>query len=262
MTKDKHILRQYEFIELILAYEGILTNYRLQSRFGIATVQASRILAKYRDAYPQNMVQLHGEGRGRYAPSSRFIAEVANLSLDNYFKAATVTGDYVETEDTRCDFTYIDPKKFRSIFLALSQSGAIKILYRSMNNPEGLERVIHPLAFAFAGRRWHVRAYDEKTEEHRDFNLARIWGVSEEHKIIDTPVDKDWEEKVELQIRAHPSLTTAQAQLVRDELFNGAAGRAITTRRALIHYVLRELEVAENPDEQHPPEYQLYLYKS
>ena len=62
-------------------------------------------------------------------------------------------------------------------------------------------------------------------------------------------------------MRAHPLLNPEQEQLIRDELFKGAAGRRVTTRRALIKYVLRELEVAEDPEKQRPPNYQLYLYR-
>ena len=76
-----------------------------------------------------------------------------------------------------------------------------------------------------------------------------------------TPPNEDWEEIVHLQLRAHPKLSPAQEQLIRDEFFSGAAGRQVTTRRALIPYKLRELEVAENPETQQPPEYQLYLYR-
>ncbi|MCO7021583.1 hypothetical protein, partial [Vibrio paracholerae] len=74
------------------------------------------------------------------------------------------------------------------------------------------------------------------------------------------PSDTSWEKIVSLEIRAHPSLSTTQEKLIRDELFNGAIGRRVTTRHALVPYVLRELEVAEDPEVQQPPEYQVYLY--
>ena len=131
-----------------------------------------------------------------------------------------------------------------------------------MTHPDGITRVIHPLAFVFAGRRWHVRAFDEMSGEHRDFNLARIKQADNAPKSVPTPIDSDWDDLVHLQLRPHPKLNPSQEQLIRDELFNGAAGRQVTTRRALITYILRELEVAENPDTQQPPDYQLYLYRA
>jgi predicted DNA-binding transcriptional regulator YafY len=258
---DKRTFQQFELIELVLAYEGLITNQRLREKFGISSVQASRVLASYRTAYPRNITLLTGEGRGRYAPTARFVPAVTTLSIDRYFQVANQTSKHIQMEDVRQDFTQVDPQQFRILHSAVSTESAVQILYRSMKHPEGLTRVIHPLAFVFAGRRWHVRAFDVMSSEHRDFNLARIQQVNVAQKNIQTPVDTDWEELVHLQLRPHPKLTPAQEQLIRDELFNGAAGRRVTTRRALIPYMLRELEVAENPEIQQPPDYQLYLYR-
>lgn len=262
MAVDKRTYKQFEFIELLLAYEGLVTNQRLREKFGISSVQASRILASYRKAYPRNISQLTGEGRGRYAPTPRFAPAVTTLSIDQYFHAVASTSEHVQMEDVRQDFTYVDPQKFRTIHSAVNTGSAVQMIYRSMNHPDGLERVIHPRAFVFAGRRWHVRAFDEATKEHRDFNIARIWLADLAQKSVETPTDLDWDEYVHLQLRPHPLLNPAQEQLIRDELFKGAAGRRVTTRRALTKYVLRELEVAEDPEVQRPPDYQLYLYRT
>lgn len=258
---DERPHKQFEFIELVLAYEGLLTNQRLRETFGITGVQASRIIAAYRDAHPHNIATDKGKGKGRYIPTPRFSPTVAMLRIDHYFRATSNTSTSIEVEEVRQDFTHVDPKIFRALHSAVHVKGAVHINYRSMNNPEGVERVVHPRAFVFAGRRWHLRAFDEVTEEHRDFNLARIGAAEAAEKSASTPLDVDWDEYVKLQLRPHPLLNSAQERLIRDELFNGAAGRQVTTRRALVPYVLRDLEVAENPDTQQPPEYQLCLSK-
>ncbi len=182
--------------------------------------------------------------------------------ISKYFRTAAKNNDHAQMEDARHDFTHVDPQTYRAIHSAVSTVAAVQIVYRSMNHPKGKKRIIHPRAFVFAGRRWHVRAFDEATREHRDFNIGRIWQVDSAQKNVETPTDSDWDEYVHLQLRPHPLLNPAQEQLIRDELFKGAAGRRVTTRRALATYVLRELEVAENPEEQRPPIYQLYLYKN
>lgn len=259
---DSRTRLQFEFIEMLLAYEGEITNQRLREKFGITSVQASRVLASYRDAYPYNTQTLKGRGRGRYGPSARFKPEIANLTIEAYFRLVKDQVTHVKVEDTQIDFTNLDPALFRVIHSAMDQCSATRVIYRSMNNPDGVERVIHPHAFVFAGRRWHVRGFDELTEQHRDFNLARIWRAESASKSIDTPTDVDWEEKVQLELRPHPALTEGQEKLIRDELFKGAIGRRITTRRALVRYVLRDLEVAEKPEVQHPPEFQIYLFRT
>ncbi len=247
---------------MLLAYEGEITNQRLREKFGVTSVQASRVLASYREAYPSNTQTLKGQGRGRYAPTTRFKPEIASLSIEAYFRSVKDQVTHVKLEETQRDFTNVDPALFRVIHSAMNQEAASRIIYRSMNNPDGIERIIHPLAFVFAGRRWHVRGYDELTEEHRDFNLARIFHAESAPKDVETPTDINWEEKVQLELRPHPSLNEGQAKLIRDELFKGAIGRRITTRRALIRYVLRDLEVAENPEVQRPPEFQIYLFRT
>lgn len=261
MSYDQRTQSQYEYIDLIVAFEGLITNQRLREKFGVSNVQSSRIIAAYREAFPQNLEFIKGEGRGRYKPSVRFKPGASSLSIDRYFQISAKSNVQVAVEDTRQDFTKVEPKTFRMVHAAISNQNALKINYRSMNNPKGLERIIHPLAFVFAGRRWHVRAYDEASSEHRDFNLARIGSIQLNKKNIAAPVDSDWDELVELQLRPHPNLTQDQESLIRDELFDGAAGRNIKTRKALINYVLRELEVAHDLVNQKPPEYQIYLYK-
>jgi len=259
---DKRTIKQFEFIELVVAYEGLITNHRLREKYGISSVQASRILASYREAYPQNIEVLIGEGRGRYAPTSKFAPEIATLSVNNYFNTTENGQENVLVENVKHDFTKIDPRAFRVIHSAIREHSGLQLTYRSMNTPEGSTRVIHPLAFVFAGRRWHIRAFDEKTLEHRDFNLSRVRAVDLSAKNVDTPLDLDWEEYVQLQLRPHPLLTSAQEKLICDELFDGAAGRQITTRRALVRYTLRELEVATDPKKECPPDFQLYLYRT
>ncbi|HHQ4913245.1 WYL domain-containing protein [Aeromonas veronii] len=259
---DNRTRLQFEFIEMLLAYEGEITNQRLREKFDVTSVQASRVLASYREAFPQNIQTIKGQGRGRYVPTARFKPETASLNIEAYFRSVQDRVSHVKIEDTQRDFTAIDPALFRVVHSAMDQCSAARIIYRSMNHPDGIERVIHPQAFVFAGRRWHVRGFDEVTAQHRDFNLARISHAESAAKNTDTPVDVEWEEQVLLELRPHPSLTEGQERLIRDELFKGAIGRRITTRRALIRYVLRDLEVAEDPKIQHPPEFQIYLFRA
>jgi hypothetical protein len=258
---DKRKLQQFEFIEFILAFEGIITNRRLREQFDIAIVQASRVLAAYRQTFPRNIDVVAGEGRGRYCITSRFTPRVAKLHVDRYFELVSGKDEGVRKEIVRYDLTNIAPEKFRVLNYAIANNSAVWLSYRSMNHPDGKPRIIHPLTFVFAGRRWHVRAFDEETKSHRDFNLSRIGELVSGTKSIDTPEDSEWNEQVSLLLKPHPKLTPAQNQLIRDELFEGASSRLITTRKALVQYMLRELEVATEPEIQLPPEFQIYLHR-
>jgi len=258
---DKRKLLQFEFIEFILAYEGIITNSRLREQFDVATVQASRVLAAYRQTFPRNIDVASGEGRGRYCITSRFSAEIAKLHIDRYFELVGRSHEGVPKEVVRYDFTNIAPEKFRVLNFAITSKSAICLNYRSMNHPDGKLRVIHPTAFVSAGRRWHIRAFDESTNSYRDFNLSRIAELKPSDKSIETPDDTEWNTQVNLLLKPHPMLTPAQSKLIRDELFEGVSSRIIKTRKALMHYVIRELEVATEPEHQLPPNFQIYLHR-
>ncbi|MCY7296232.1 helix-turn-helix transcriptional regulator [Alteromonas sp. a30] len=259
LVEDNRKRQQYEFIELVLAYEGLITNQRVREHFSVSNVHASRLIAGYRELFPKNIEILSGEGRGKYTVTSRFKAQVAKLSIARYFKVAGSSGAHVETESVQYDLTNIAPEKFRTIHSAIVHKKAVKLLYRSMSTPSGAERIIHPKALVFAGRRWHVRAYDERNGEYRDFNLARMESLFPTDTEQLLPADESWNNYVKLHLVAHPTLLKEQSELIRDELFEGATSRVVTVRDALVNYVLRELEVSTDADTQTPPEYQVFL---
>ena len=257
---DHRTKRQFEFIELVAAFEGVITSRRLREHFDITMIQSSRVIANYREIAPHNLELSKGEGRGRYRPTNRFKPEFSNLVLDQYFTHCNIQNSGITIDDSRQNFTEVDFRLFNRIHQSMRDRGSIKVFYRSMNNPKGLERVLHPLAFAFAGKRWHLRAYDERTESHRDFNLARLNSVEFASKSAETPEDTQWNTIVQIRIHAHPDHSQDQQQLIRDEFFNGAMMRSIHTRDALKHYIIRELEVAVDLETEKPPAFQLALF--
>lgn len=248
--------RQFKHIELMLAFEGRVSNQDVRDMFGVQNVQASRILAAYKEKHPHNIKTL---SRGIYVPSARFNSD--NQRLDDYLSIAAKRGREGQIEDLRVDYTRIDPAIARTLNQAILGSQPVRAVYRSMNHPTGIERTLHPIAFAFAGRRWHVRAFDERRGEHRDFNLARFGCVEPSDSNVQPPSDVDWHSFVQAHIQAHPELTIEQQDLIRDEFFDGAAGRVVHVRKALLHYLLSEMAVAQDPSNQRPPSYQLALYK-
>lgn len=56
---------------------------------------------------------------------------------------------------------------------AIHAKHPVSIRYHSMNSGES-ERVIAPFALVDTGLRWHVRAFDRKSGEFRDFVVTRI----------------------------------------------------------------------------------------
>jgi len=92
---------------------------------------------------------------------------------------------------------------------AIHAKRPVAIRYHSMSNGES-ERVIVPFALVDTGLRWHVRAFDRKSSEFRDFVVTRIEAptlVDEEPKANERPDnDIQWTRIVELNLVPHPRL--------------------------------------------------------
>ncbi|EHM53852.1 hypothetical protein HMPREF9080_01562 [Cardiobacterium valvarum F0432] len=73
------------------------------------------------------------------------------------------------------------------------------------------ERIIVPFALVDTGLHWHVRAFDRKSGESRDFVLTRIEAptlLEEEPQANERPDnDIQWTRIVELDLVPHPRLT-------------------------------------------------------
>lgn len=85
----------------------------------------------------------------------------------------------------------------------------VAIRYYSMSSGES-ERVIVPFALVDTGMRWHVRAFDRKSREFRDFVVTRIEAPTllYEEPQANERQDNDiqWTRIVELDFVPHPSV--------------------------------------------------------
>lgn len=251
---------QFRYIELMLLYEGVLTNECLRERFNVTQVQASRIIKKYRDENPGCMEHL--AGRGSYRIGNKLSNVESTPPVGDYFSEKGISIEKSRVAIVQNDLTRINPAVIRKIVQANIKNCGVRVTYCSMNQPLGNERLIFPHAFAFAGSRWHVRAFDTMKNEHRDFNLGRIEAaILEPNHSAPQVIDDEWGAMVELTIQPHPKLTLDQQQMIRREYFDGTSGRLVTVRKALEMYTVRHLEVATDMQTQLPPEFLLAVVR-
>jgi hypothetical protein len=259
MKTPRTTLERFRLIEAVSKWEGGMSNSRLRELTGLHTVQVSRLIAAYVQAYPNRLE--HDLSAKRYWWRG---SESVGSSLDEYLdlvvgldRQGRAAAPFVH--DVRIDFTDLAPSIFAVLNDACSTSKAVQIEYRSMTNPHGLERVIEPHALVHIGRRWHVRAWCQLRERFSDFNLGRI--CSARH--ISQPCqrsssdDDGWTTTAKVAIAPHRKLSPGQAEVVRAELLGGMNGRVIEVRSCLAAYVIQELRAATNPDIQAPPDYQI-----
>lgn len=249
-------------MEVLLRWEGEITNSRLREVFGIQSVQASRLLASFLAEFTDTVTRATP-----YAPitaTKSFQPRLAGNSPDEYLQLVQKLGaSRIDStvEDLRLDLAPVRPALFAVITQACRKRVGLRIRYRSLADPEGLDRLVYPHVLVRAARRWHARAWCVQRQAFRDFALGRIVNATLEAEPapVAAQTDKDWSEFVELIVQAHPGLADGQARLLRDEYLGGEKSRTLLVRRCMVGYTVQDLRIATELAEQTPPEYQLAL---
>ena len=259
MKTPRATLERFRLIEAVGIWEGGISNARLRDLTGLHTVQVSRLIASYIEANPEDFEHEPAVKRYRWKSGA-----TSTVSLDEYLSilvALQRQGKQAAAfiHEVRVDLTEITPTVYAILNAACASSKAVEISYRSMTNPKGLTRVIEPHSLIHVGRRWHVRAWCRLRERFSDFNLGRIRAASlldesSGHAAVD---DAGWSRFVKIRIAPHRRLSPDQAEVVKAELFGGAAKWVIQARSCLTTYVIQELRAATDPDAQKPPDYQI-----
>jgi len=147
------------------------------------------------------------------------------------------------------------------IVQAILNERALEINYTSLSSGCG-KREIVPHSIVDNGMRWHVRAFDRKSESFRDFVLTRISNV----KLIgnstfgeDSVSDTEWQRMISLQLAPHPNNVKFPKAI---EMDYGMKNELLTidVRAAMAGYLLRRWNVDCTEDAAlKGPEYQLWL---
>lgn len=249
-------------MEILLRWEGELQNVRLREVFGVKTVQASRLMTAFLEVYGDLVTR--SRPHAPVKPGVGFQPKLSGDGPDEYLnliRSASTPSSNPVIEDVRMDLAPVLPEAFALATYACKQGVGLLLRYRSLNTPEGSERVVFPHALVRAARRWHLRAWCVEREAFRDFALGRIQKL----QVVDAPRpktsadDDEWNKYVKLAITAHPLLGTEQARLLRDEYLDGRQRKELRVRKCLLGYVVQDLRLAVDPEKQAPPEFQLAL---
>ena len=144
---------------------------------------------------------------------------------------------------------------------AIHAKRPVAIRYHSMSSG-GSERVIVPFALVDTGLRWHVRAFDRKSSEFRDFVVTRIEVptlLDEEPKANERPDnDIQWTRIVELDFVPHPRLSHPEIIKMDYGMMDGSIRMRV--RAAVAGYMLLRWSVDASPDHSLTEEqYRLWL---
>lgn len=250
-------------MDVLVRWEGELSNVRIREVFGVQSVQSSRLLAAY--MAERGGALSRATPRAPVKPSERFDDEVPLTSADDYLRllfgaAPSLPGSDL-VFDARPSLSSENPRLFADLLSASRSGTGLWITYGSMQNPDGIERAVFPHSLVRAPRRWHMRAWCDLRKEFRDFTLGRVLSYTSLN--LPTPMrrrqDADWNKFVNMKVVAHPDFAEKHRQLLRREYFAGKSAMNLRVRKALASYVVQDLRLATDPKRDRPPQFQLYL---
>jgi predicted DNA-binding transcriptional regulator YafY len=242
-------------IELRVRFLGEVRRQDLFGRFGIQAAAASRDLAAYKDLAPGN---LDYDSKNKVYVRADLFRPLFDFSPARVL--AWLTRGYGDQEPVKqrpliaseSAIEINDPnlEALSVITRAIHRKSAVHVSYRAVSS--GMtSRVIVPFALADSGSRWHVRAYDRRSHEFRDFVLARIADARfEGGPIADEELpehDIQWNRIVELEMVPHPA-NMSNPDTIEAE-YGMTDGMLVSrVRAALVGYMLRRWNVDCTPD--------------
>jgi hypothetical protein len=244
---------RFTFITQILGWEGQINATNLALKFSLSRPAATNILKQYREQYPEYL--RYNKSKKAFVITSSFEQFFDPNSLDyNFASYLTATVPKTENEQNFIGITSIEvdaplrnlnPAQTRPILRAIREKLAIDIGYISLSSPNYLDRIIQPHALIFDGLRWHVRAFCNKNQQYRDFNLSRFNGEATfEGKATNLSTDDErWHTEVGVVIQPDPRLNEQQQRVIEQDFQMTNGQITITTRAALVNYLIRRLHL-------------------
>lgn len=254
------------YIDFRLYFFGQIGRPDLTSRFGVAPAGATRDLALYRELAPKN-IKFDGSNKiyrigQNFVPVFEHAPHPVLLALSSSFDKG-VNDDLLSLLPCELPVALSNPciEVLAPICRAIYAKNPVTIRYHSVSNGES-ERVIVPLALIDSGLGWHVRAFDRKNGEFRDFVITRIETpitLNEEPKLGERPDDDlQWTRIDEFELVPHPDQPRPEIT-ARDYKFSDGSLK-LKLRAATAGYMLRRWSVDCSPDHRlRGPEYRLWL---
>lgn len=242
-------------IDFKLYFLGELRRADVVDRFGTGPAGATRDIALYREIAPENL-ELDNSDKV-YRPTQAFTPlfehspqrVLTALSQGFGEGLGEMLGDEVHPM-LRCEIpsALSLPRMavLAPITRAIHRGKAVMLGYTSVESGR-TERELVPLALVDIGIRWHVRAFDRRHGEFRDFVLTRMDNptVLEEGAVQreeTAEVDVQWSRIIELELVPHPNHPRPEI-VVRDYDIPEDGVLRVRVRAANAGYMLRRWTV-------------------
>jgi predicted DNA-binding transcriptional regulator YafY len=235
------------FIEFRLYFLGDVGRQDLMQRFGVAPAVATRDFAQYRDMFPDNIC-FDNKSKcyvidNAFSPAFSYSAERVLTVLSKGF------GDSIGGSSDpllMCELPKVLNQPSMEILApitrAIRQHKIVNIDYTSHTSGYST-REIAPFALVNDGLRWHVRAFDRKSTEFRDFVITRVLKsqLIEGSQILpheQYAADIQWNRIVELDLIPHPN--QEHTEIIENDYGMTEGVLHLKLRAAVAGYVLRQ----------------------
>ncbi len=252
--------RKFQFIEVVLQWEGELTTNRLNDYFSISSrTTRQKWITRYREAHPEN---INYDPRAKcHRPSSQFKPAYTQGTLEEYLSFFGEKPNHPFLELITAPVRNIHPHLVRKIIFACRYQRRLDIDYYSVSSGDIEGRIISPHTLVNDGIRWHVRAYCEKNQQYRDFVLSRFSSLPEEEGPASYTKEQDdeWNTQIVLKLIPDPRLNATKRKAIELDYCMENGQLNITARAAQVKYLLQKLRV---DNYHHKPEGQQIIVDS
>mgnify|MGYP006123035483 FL=1 len=247
----EHTNMRYRIIELLSYWQGLVNTTQLIQHFSVSRTQAQKYFKSYQSDYPDNLI--YDNSLKGFRPSETFTTHCISSNVDEYLDWLNNNGELAapmhNTPFTNATLSLpvrqVLPEIMRGLISAIKYQKRLDVDYVSLANPNGEGRIIQPHIFVKTGLRWHLRAYDEKHQQFRDFVLSRFRGQPE---ILDNAThnaahDIAWNSSIEMIFTPDSRLSPEQKNVIEQD-YQMQDGKLVTkTRAALAQYLLQDMQV-------------------
>lgn len=235
------------FIEIRLWFLGEIRRQALTRRFGIQSAAATRDISLYRTLAPGNIgydskAKLYVTGDG-FAPLFQFAPDRILTWLAQGFGDGEPSSSNIEVV---CDYpgSLATPslETLSSITRAIHLRCPLQIDYFSLSSGETTREIV-PFSLIDTGMRWHVRAFDRRRRQFRDFVISRIRNpVLRRGHGVEThesgSQDAQWSRLVTLELVPHPDRPFPEITEMDYRMADGV--KRVSLRAATAGYTLRK----------------------
>jgi len=251
------------YLEFLALFTGQVTRKDLVTRFGISEAAATKDISFYVDIAPDVINYDLRKKSYMFTGGNPYFSHNIDQVLFSLAgeRAIAIDPKHAQRLPSWVNISIkrkVDLKSVATITRCIYQHQQMKAKYVSLSSGSKL-RLLSPTSIVHDGLRWHIRCYDHKNKEYRDFNLSRFVNVNAENNPkISLSDDEEWNNEVTLELIPHPKSMHPETIIMDYDIKNNI--KHVKLKICLVGYFLRQWNIDYTDDASgNPRAQQLYL---